>query len=231
MSFARLARKMAEGGAPLETILLALEALEQAMQAAEQVRVSAEAARDAPRRAAREKKQRQRAKAANDNGFLFPVEVAKGDADGDGGGTRPGTSLLEERVSPEPLSETQTSHPPSPLTGAHGSTVVPIAKRTPFARFWEAYPSKVGKRAAELAFPKALKRAGTVEPMLVGLERSKRHWRDADAMIPHPTTWLNQDRWLDDYGGDATGPPTLFKMDDGEVAETIRKMRKIGGDG
>ena len=72
-----------------------------------------------------------------------------------------------------------------------------------FARFWDAYPSRKGKRAAQLAFAKALKR-GTADAIVAGAER----YRDEPTRDPqftaHPATWLNQDRWLDE----ATVAPT-----------------------
>ncbi len=69
-----------------------------------------------------------------------------------------------------------------------------------FERFWEIWPNKVAKRAAEKAFPNALKRAGSIEVMLAGIDRaahSSRKWREG--YIPNPATWLNADRWNDDF--------------------------------
>lgn len=80
------------------------------------------------------------------------------------------------------------------------------AKPNGFAVFWEAYPNKVGKRAAETAYDRALKRSDA-ETIFAGLERAKtcRQW--ADGFIPHPTTWLNQDRWADEPAEIARPPP------------------------
>lgn len=80
-----------------------------------------------------------------------------------------------------------------------------------FPKFWEAYPLKVGKLAAERAFAKAWDRCETddqLAEMLAGLERCKAVW-DPE-FIPHPTTWLNQGRWMDVPTPDlpdSTGPP------------------------
>jgi hypothetical protein len=66
-----------------------------------------------------------------------------------------------------------------------------------FDKFWEFYPRKTGKKPARLSFEKALKRA-TVDDILEG---ARRYGTDAnlpeEQFIPHPTTWLNQDRWTD----------------------------------
>ena len=64
-----------------------------------------------------------------------------------------------------------------------------------FDEFWELYPNKVGKRAAREAFERALKRE-TWPRMKAGLHRYKR--KTDDRPWCHPTTWLNQDRWLDE---------------------------------
>lgn len=76
-----------------------------------------------------------------------------------------------------------------------------LAKPNGFARFWEAYPNKVGKRAAEVAYPRALRRAAGPDPpatILAGVERAMASRKWAEGYIPNPATWLNQDRWLDE---------------------------------
>lgn len=67
-----------------------------------------------------------------------------------------------------------------------------------FAGFWEMYPRKVGKPAALKAFRAALRRA-TVEDLAAGLRAQLPDLTARDrSLVPHPTTWLNQDRWADD---------------------------------
>lgn len=76
-----------------------------------------------------------------------------------------------------------------------------VAKPNGFARFWEAYPNKVGKAAAEAAYAKALRRVSGPDPpavLLAGVERAKASRAWADGYIPHPTTWLRQGRWEDE---------------------------------
>ncbi len=72
-----------------------------------------------------------------------------------------------------------------------------------FDRFWLAYPRKIGKGAARKSYEKALRRidepdAG--EQISKALEAAKRAWakRNDPEFIPHPATWLNQDRWEDE---------------------------------
>jgi hypothetical protein len=62
-----------------------------------------------------------------------------------------------------------------------------------FARFWGAWPNKVGKPAAERAFRKV---AGEVEDILAGVERYVRT-KSADRPWLNPATFINQRRWED----------------------------------
>jgi hypothetical protein len=74
-------------------------------------------------------------------------------------------------------------------------------KRTPdltFDRFWESYPRKVGKLAAQKAYEKA-RRQASAEQLMAGLELYREHLPDDVQYIPHAATWLNQGRWLDEY--------------------------------
>ena len=74
-----------------------------------------------------------------------------------------------------------------------------------FATFYDQlYPRKVHRRTAEKAFMSALKRA-TPEQILKGAARFAGDPNLPDASdpeevryIPHPSTWLNADAWLDE---------------------------------
>lgn len=65
-----------------------------------------------------------------------------------------------------------------------------------FDAFWSAYPRKVGKRTALAAYARACKRANA-DDILTGLLRQVPAWTDPQ-YVPHPTTWLNRDGWLDE---------------------------------
>lgn len=83
-----------------------------------------------------------------------------------------------------------------------------------FEKFWNAYPRKVGKGAAEKAFKKYKPDDTLLSVMLSALSAQKRseQWhKDGGQFIPYPATWLNQRRWEDDTGMDAPdsdGSPT-----------------------
>lgn len=69
---------------------------------------------------------------------------------------------------------------------------------TDFDTFWAAYPRKVGKLACrDRYWPRALKE-GTPEAIIAGLEAQLPKFRATEhQFIPHPSTWLNEGRWMD----------------------------------
>ncbi len=67
-----------------------------------------------------------------------------------------------------------------------------------FDLFWEMYPRKVGKKAARLAYSKAVGSNGSVE-ILTGAQRLANDPNLPEPrFIPHPATWLNEGRWEDE---------------------------------
>lgn len=68
-----------------------------------------------------------------------------------------------------------------------------------FEKFWKEYPKKIAKKEAEKAFYK--KRPIDLTTLMDGLAKWKKseQWtKDKGRFIPHPTTWLNQERWNDE---------------------------------
>lgn len=66
-----------------------------------------------------------------------------------------------------------------------------------FDAFWSAYPRKVGKLAAMKAYQRA-RTVATAEEILAGVALYLQHKPDY-ADWCHPTTFLTQGRWMDDY--------------------------------
>ena len=67
-----------------------------------------------------------------------------------------------------------------------------------FARFWSAYPKKVGKKDAEKAYRSVNE---PVDVLIEAVERQKqsKQWREENGrFIPNPATWLRQGRWMDE---------------------------------
>jgi len=72
-----------------------------------------------------------------------------------------------------------------------------------FARFWVAYPRRVGKEAARRIFERLKPDETLLEVMLSAIKKqaSSAQWQgDGGKFIPHPATWLNQGRWQDEEG-------------------------------
>jgi hypothetical protein len=72
-----------------------------------------------------------------------------------------------------------------------------------FARFWAAYPRKVAKDAAVMAFAKRKPDEILVGQMIAAIERqglTQRCQRGESQYVPYPATWLNEGRWKDEPG-------------------------------
>jgi hypothetical protein len=79
-----------------------------------------------------------------------------------------------------------------------------------FDRFWTAYPRKVGKQDAVKAWGKLKPDEELVGTILLAIDAQKAGdaWmRDKGQYIPHPATWLNGGRWLDEVR--QYEPPTI----------------------
>jgi len=72
-----------------------------------------------------------------------------------------------------------------------------------FDQFWELYPKKVDKGKALNNWKKICSKKTNERPTwkeikrAILLQRKSERWQDKQ-FIPHPATWLNQTRWLDD---------------------------------
>jgi phage replication O-like protein O len=70
-----------------------------------------------------------------------------------------------------------------------------------FDNFWQLYPRKVGKGAAKKVWAKLKPDDALVQRILeaVSEQRDSVQWaRDGGQYIPHPATWLSQERWDDE---------------------------------
>ena len=68
-----------------------------------------------------------------------------------------------------------------------------------FESFWEIYPRKINKKKAEEKFLKICKDEETFNKIIdaVKVQTKTEQWKDVQ-YIPHPTTWLNGERWNDE---------------------------------
>lgn len=71
------------------------------------------------------------------------------------------------------------------------------SERVTFADFWNVYPRKAEKRAAEKAWKSATARAPAIS-ILDGAQRYRNDPNRVDAFTKHPASWLNADCWSDE---------------------------------
>lgn len=76
-----------------------------------------------------------------------------------------------------------------------------------FDDFWEVCPRKIGKDAAEKAWPKALKEADAEILICAMRGFAQKSAVTEERFIPAPATWLVQKRWLDEEGSGAPLTP------------------------
>lgn len=74
-----------------------------------------------------------------------------------------------------------------------------------FEKFWKHYPRKLKKQKSLEAFIKCKPTKELVEIMIKQVERFKdtKQWKEENGKyIPHPTTWINNKRWEDEFETD-----------------------------
>lgn len=146
-------------------------------------------------------------KELRDCGYIRMVKVRKED------GTFETTNYVfdtPQDVVPHPENPTTDSvvppYPEKPASGKPGldnqGSLEELSNKnldtnSEFEIFWNVYPRKVAKKAAEAAFAKAIKHT----PFALILSGAGRYAKDpnrVEAYTAHPATWLNAHRWLDD---------------------------------
>lgn len=108
--------------------------------------------------------------------------------------SKPNVSSLEEELYKEDSKEIDKD-----LLPENSDDVKP--KKNRFDIFWNAYPRKIGKGAAEKSFAKIKVSAELLDKMLLSIERAKqsKQWKKEEGVfIPYPAKWLNQKQWDDE---------------------------------
>lgn len=81
-----------------------------------------------------------------------------------------------------------------------------------FENWWRAFPNvrKHAKGAARKAWTKATTKESWTgyEAVMAALEKAKRSKQWKDGYVPMPATWLNQERWLDEWPEDDPSAPS-----------------------
>ena len=94
----------------------------------------------------------------------------------------------------------------------HSPAHASVSTITPpdFDRFWSTYPRKVGKGAAVNRWRRMS--AGDRQSALDAVQHHADRWsreRTEVRFIPHPATWLGQQRWNDDLTTEARNEPSM----------------------
>lgn len=80
-----------------------------------------------------------------------------------------------------------------------------------FEEWWKAYPNvrKHGKGAARKSWTAATMKKSWpgFEGVMAALEKAKRSKAWSEGYVPMPTTWLNQERWDDEWPEDDPPAP------------------------
>lgn len=133
--------------------------------------------------------------------------------------------------SPRPSSTSEEPTPFSPLKGTVSPSRHGQADGEPdgFAEFWAAYPRKVGKGAARRAWEPPRRKIGRSFPGLAmaALARVAPTWTDPQ-FIPHPATWLHQERWDDEVGDSAPAAVNVAEWTDEKWTAALNLHRSEG---
>lgn len=127
--------------------------------------------------------------------------------------------------------------PPISPTGGEEAPAKVSKDDEAFDRFWAAYPKKIGKGAARVAFDKARKKTGADE-LIAAVEKQKQsdQWtREAGRYIPNAATWLNQGRWEDELPAkDNSKPSGQFQRAGQKISpmmrDYVKQMMEEGAD-
>jgi uncharacterized protein YdaU (DUF1376 family) len=100
-----------------------------------------------------------------------------------------------------------------------------ISKKELFVDFWNVYPIKVGKGAAQKAFEKAI-RTTDADIIIKGAQRYKLDPNRVQAYTAHASTWLNAQRWLDEALPQRNLSPAEIKEKELQVARIKAEREK-----
>lgn len=136
---------------------------------------------------------------------------------------------------PHDVGRTPDGRPQAQYRTAHNSTAsippsnegdvpeapAPTAQERRFSEFWQAYPKKVGKKAALGAWKRIKVDAALFDKIMQAVAAAKQseQWlREGGRFIPNPSTWLNQGRWddeLEEVSAHGAGTNKQHTGDDG----------------
>ena len=106
-----------------------------------------------------------------------------------------------------------------------------------FELFWQVYPRKAGKKAARKEWMDIKPDAALFSIIMTAVNTAKQYWSHHEVSakhIPHPSTWLIEERWDDEFLPEQlTGGAGLYKNESqagGDRVAIIGANYTIGGD-
>ncbi|MGW9245799.1 helix-turn-helix domain-containing protein [Streptomyces badius] len=144
---------------------------------------------------------------------------------------QPPVNQLHKDSCPPPASEPDPG--PQSLFDEPNAPIQPTAKQQQDADFdaWYAlYPRKENRGKARLAFAAAVKKGVKPDYLITALHKHRDHWvacKTETKFIPHPTTWLNGERYDDELTTPANrwngpAPTAPSSMTDEEKKRALR---------
>lgn len=132
-----------------------------------------------------------------DNGYLIRCSGRTGVAS-----SYQFTNLMENNMTDE--NEGSVTQTPQVISNvidisSNNNTTWSVTQTPPFDAFWSVYPRKVAKGHARKAFEKACKLADVTEIVIAAGKFAYAMQDTEKQYVPHPTTWLNGERWDDDF--------------------------------
>jgi hypothetical protein len=94
---------------------------------------------------------------------------------------------------PAPVNHTKTLAPPG---------IFPVPVEQQFELFWQLYPRKAGKKAAKKAWGDIKPSESLFSTIMAAIKIADQYWKQQGISlnhIPHPSTWLNEERWEDEF--------------------------------
>jgi hypothetical protein len=105
-----------------------------------------------------------------------------------------------------------------------------------FESFWRLYPRKAGRKTAKKAWNKLKPDEVLFSTIISALNNAVQYWNFQGVSlkhIPHPSTWLNEERWEDEFSSEQFSSCkglTLTVKSGGEQIVTIGTNYTIGGE-
>ena len=97
-----------------------------------------------------------------------------------------------------------------------------------FDEFWNQYPRRIAKKAAQKAWDRIKPDAALVEQIMAGLRAQLRTMSLKEKQfIPHPATWLRGERWNDEI--EQPKPLTGHALFLARRELEVREYQKVNG--